>query len=452
MISKIAIIGNGISGVTAARFIRKNSIHEVVLISEESEYFFSRTALMYVYMGHMQWKDIQPYERGFWKKNKIDLIQARAESIQFDKKCIQLNNGSTVNYDYLILATGSKSNKYGWPGQDLSGVRGLYHKQDLEYLERCSPGIRRAVIVGGGLIGIELAEMFQSRNIPVSFLVREPQFWSMILPEEESMMISRHILEHGIDLRLNSQLKEINGDEAGNVHSVTLDSGEEIKCDYVGLTAGVSPNIKFIESSELETDRGILVDEYLRTNIPDVYAIGDCAQLRKPRKGRRDIEAVWYTGRMMGECVAQTICGKQKIYDPGIWFNSAKFFDIEYQVYGQVPSKMTDDLESFYWAHENGKKSIRIVYEKMQQTVVGFNLMGIRFRHEVCEQWILRKSTLDKVLEEIRLAFFDPEFYEDCSAELLEIYRQKSGKKIEATAGWRLDEVNLFLNKNNQKT
>ena len=72
--SKIAIIGNGISGVTAARFIRKNSMHEVVLISEESEYFFSRTALMYVYMGHMRWKDIQPYERGFWKKNEIDLM------------------------------------------------------------------------------------------------------------------------------------------------------------------------------------------------------------------------------------------------------------------------------------------------------------------------------------------------------------------------------------------
>lgn len=207
----------------------------------------------------------------------------------------------------------------------------------------------------------------------------------------------------------------------------------------------VSPNIKFIESSELETDRGILVDEYLRTNIPDVYAIGDCAQLRKPRKGRRDIEAVWYTGRMMGECVAQTLfVESKKFMIRAFGLILQKFFDIEYQVYGQVPSKMTDDLESFYWAHENGKKSIRIVYEKMQQTVVGFNLMGIRFRHEVCEQWILRKSTLDKVLEEIRLAFFDPEFYEDCSAELLEIYRQKSGKKIEATADWRLDEVNLF--------
>jgi hypothetical protein len=87
----------------------------------------------------------------------------------------------------------------------------------------------------------------------------------------------------------------------------------------------------------------------------------------------------------------------------------------------------------------------------MHQTVVGFNLMGIRFRHEVCDQWIQMKCPMEKVLEDIRLAFFDPEFYKDYSAELLQVYEMKTGHKIQLKAAWNLDEVNYFLKRKNQK-
>ena len=134
---------------------------------------------------------------------------------------------------------------------------GMYHKQDLENLEDYAPNnkvCKRAVIVGGGLIGIELAEMLHSRNIPVTFLVRESSFWNGVLPEGESQMINRHIKSHHIDLRLSTNLKEIISDENGQVKSVIIEeTGEEIPCNVVGLTAGVSPNIDFIKSSEIET-------------------------------------------------------------------------------------------------------------------------------------------------------------------------------------------------------
>jgi NADPH-dependent 2,4-dienoyl-CoA reductase/sulfur reductase-like enzyme len=133
------------------------------------------------------------------------------------------------------LATGSKSNKFGWPGQDLKGVQGLYHLQDLENMENATQqGLTRAVIVGGGLIGIEMAEMFHSRHIPVTFLVREDSFWNAVLPAEESEMINKHILDNGIDLRLNEELQEIKGLD-GNVSSIVCkNSGEEIDCEFVG--------------------------------------------------------------------------------------------------------------------------------------------------------------------------------------------------------------------------
>src|SRR5690606_35027609 len=114
----------------------------------------------------------------------------------------------------------SAPNKFGWPGQDLDGVSGLYSYQDLQNMERFSEGLQRAAIVGGGLIGIEMAEMFHSRHIPVTFLVREESYWDMVLPAEESAMVNRHIREHGMDLRLSTELKEIVDDGSGRACAV----------------------------------------------------------------------------------------------------------------------------------------------------------------------------------------------------------------------------------------
>ena len=193
------------------------------------------------------------------------------------------------------------------------------------------------MIVGGGLIGIELAEMLRSRDIPVTMLVREKSFWNGVLPDGESQMINEHILEHHIDLRLGVNLEASMRDDNGKAKSVTIkETGEVIECDYVGLTAGVSPNIEFLKDTPLDLEKGIKVNRYLETNVKDVYAIGDCAQQREPVGNRPPVEAVWYTGRMMGEVVAQTICGRRTAYNPSHWFNSAKFLDIEYQTYGWV--------------------------------------------------------------------------------------------------------------------
>ena len=412
----IAIIGNGISGITAARHIRKLSNKKITVISSETDYFFSRTALMYVYMGHMKFKHTQPYEDWFWEKNEITLKKGYVEQVDTAKKTLLFSDGENLKFDKLILATGSKPNKFGWPGQDLKGVVSLYHKQDLEAVETYAPNntvCKRAVIVGGGLIGIELAEMFHSRHIPVTFLVREDSYWSSILPSGESKMITNEIRKNGIDLRLESNLKQINSDANGKVKSIVIaETGEEIDCNVVGLTAGVSPNIGFLEHSELETNRGILVDRNLETNIKGIYAIGDCAEQRIAVEGRRPIEAVWYTGRIMGETVAQTICKKETLYTPGHWFNSAKFFDIEYQTYGWVNSERhrKPNEAHFHWMHPDQTKCLTIAFDKTTQSFLGINTFGIRMRHEIFNRWLDQNKSIDFVLEHLENAHFDPEF------------------------------------------
>jgi NAD(P)H-nitrite reductase large subunit len=444
--AKIIIIGNGIAGSTAARHIRKNSDHEITMISGETEYPYSRTALMYIYMGHMKFENTKLYEDWFWVKNRINTIKAWVKNIDTDTKTIVLDNGETLTYDKLIIATGSKSKKFGWPGQDLEGVQGLYHLQDLESMEAATKsGINKAVIVGGGLIGIEMAEMFHSRHIPVTLLVREESFWNVVLPKEESAMISRHILANGIDLRLSEELVEIKGKD-GKVSSIICkNSGEEIACEFVGLTVGVSPNIEFLKPSAISTNRGIVVDEYLETSTKDVYALGDCVELSTPNPGRRPIEAVWYTGSIMGKTVAQTICGEPTKYNPGIWFNSAKFFDIEYQVYGDIPAKTHDHITSLYWQHPTENKAIRINYETSTGAVTGFNLMGIRYRHVVCEKWIGDKTNIETVIENLSLANFDPEFFDQYESAFVDMYNQKKGKSLSLKSKRKLSLVEQFL-------
>ncbi len=445
---KIVIIGNGIAGSTAARFIRKNSDHEIVMISSESMHPFSRTALMYIFMGHMKFEHTKLYEDGFWSKNRIQLIKDKVLNIDANNKSITLEN-QNLSYDKLIIATGSKSNKFGWPGQDLDGVQGLYHLSDLETMEaKTSKGIKHAVIVGGGLIGIEMAEMFHSRNISVTLLVREASFWNIVLPQEESEMVSNHILSHGVDLRLSTEMDAILPDDNEKVGGVRLKNQEELTCNFVGLTVGVSPNIEFVKSSTIKTNKGIIVNEFLQTNHEDIYAIGDCAELSMPSEGRRAIEAVWYTGRMMGIACANNICNKPSKYNPGIWYNSAKFFDVEYQVYGYVPTTPQANFQSIFWQHKSQNKSIRVVYN-INNEVVGFNLMGIRYRHEVCEQWIKNKTQIVDVMQNLSLANFDPEFFEEYEAELLEIYNKTATTKVQLKSKRKLSLVQKFLEKIN---
>lgn len=428
----LVIIGNGITGITTARHVRKRSDMPIVVISDETDHFFSRTALMYIFMGHMRFQDTKPYQDWFWRKNRIELVRGFVSEIDTAGKALRLRDGRRISYGKLLIATGSKSNKFGWPGQDLPGVQGLYSFQDVELLEENSRNITRAVLVGGGLIGIEMAEMLLSRHIPVTFLVREKFYWNNILPEAESLLVSRHIREHGVDLRLATNLQEILPGADGRVAAVVTDSGERIDCQLVGLTPGVHPNIETVKNSAVATGRGVLVNDYLETNIPDVYAAGDCAEIVTAGDGRNRVEQLWYTGRMQAQALARTICGERTRYERGIWFNSAKFMDIEYQTYGFVSNQPRDGETSFYWEHPGGRHCVRIVYQNDSEAVTGMNFFGIRMRHDTCERWIREKAPVDTVIANLAEANFDPELFKPHWEAIVNAYNRERDKQLRA--------------------
>jgi hypothetical protein len=133
----------------------------------------------------------------------------------------------------------------------------------------------------------------------------------------------------------------------------------------------------------------------------------------------------------MGETIARTITGKRTKYQPGIFFNSAKFFNIEYQTYGQVPAELPADTKTYYWEQSSGRICVRINYSAENQAVTGMNTFGIRMRHEIWDGWISSGKSIEYVLENLSKANFDPEFYKQYEAEILEKYNTETGRSLQ---------------------
>jgi NAD(P)H-nitrite reductase large subunit len=407
----IVIVGNGIAGTTAAIRLREQRPDwRITMVSGESTHPFSRPALMYVYMGHLRYRDTKLQEDSFWPKQRIELVRDWVVGVDTDARRVELHRGEPLAYDALLLATGSKPNRFGWPGQDLEGVQGLYSLVDLKRLYDATAGARDAAIVGGGLIGIELAEMLHSRGVHPTLLVREERYWGNVLPPEEAAMVREEIEQAGIGLRLSTELEAILDDGHGRARAVRTTEGDELPAQVVGLTAGVSPNLDLARETGVECGRGILVDPSLRASVEGVYAAGDCAELRAADGERGLVQQVWYTGKRQGALVADAIVAdaagqEAPAYDPGVWFNSAKFLDLEYQTYGTVAA---DGRDSLWWRDPARRRGLRIAFEG--ERVVGLNAMGLRLSHAVCERWIREERSLDHVVERLAEADFDAEF------------------------------------------
>ena len=419
----IVIIGNGISGVSVAKSLREYSDDEITIVSSENISFFSRPALMYVFMGKMRFKDILPFPSDYWVRNKIKQVYGAVKEIDAENQSIVLDDGGVLSYDKLVLALGSQPKSLGLGEFNLQGVQGFYSLQDLEKLQDSTNKIKHASIIGGGLIGVELAEMFVSRGISFTFWVREKWFGSNFLPQEEAEMVTNHLISKNINIKFEREIIGFEADDSNKVKSVESQSGEKVDSDLVCVCIGVEPKVDWLKSTDVQTKAGVLVNAHLQTNIPSIYAVGDCVECIDPVHGRKSIETLWYTGRLMGEYLGKNILRENSPpYEPGIYFNSAKFFDLEYQIYGDVPTSFSESYGTVFWKHPTKDKSIRLVFDAKNDEFIGCCVLGIRFRQEVCEKWIREKRKISEVLPLLSEANFDSEFSTRYERELLDIY------------------------------
>ncbi len=373
---------------------------------------------MYAYMGDLRWSDLKPYEDDFWPKNRLDLIQDTVTGIDVDAHTVDLLAGGRMHYDKLVIATGSRPNRFGWKGEYAHGVQGLYSMQDLSAMESATDGISCAVVVGGGLIGIEMAEMLRVRSIDVHMLVREPAYMDYLFSADESELIHQQIRRHGVHLHLGTELDFIETDDDGRAIAVITKSGQRLDASFVGLAVGVHPNADLARQSGIETGKGVLVTTTFETSAPDVFAVGDCAEFRKPLAHGGRIEQLWYSGRRQGRALGRMLASESGTYTAPLFFNSAKFFDLEYQTYGDVPPKPTDQVTCRQWTSHN--RMIRVAAERSTGRILGVNGIGIRLRQEVAASMIRRGDDAALTPDQVQTLLFEPEFFRADTKQIAE--------------------------------
>ncbi len=408
---RIVIIGNGVAGISAALTARqRDPSAEITVVSGETEYYFSRTALMYAYMDVMQRRDLEPYERGMYAKQRIALVHDWVIDLNAETRTLGLKSGGSLPYDRLVLALGSRPNMAPWKGADQieDGLVHFVSMQDLDACERLTPSTQRAVVVGGGLIGIELVECLAFHGVQVTFLIREPYYWPVALASDEAEFVAAHIRHHGVDLRFQEELAEIRVDDAGRVAGVRTNA-DDIDCQMLGVAIGVHPTLESMEgwTHKPETGRGILVDDTLETSLPGVFSCGDCAEIRRPGEERNLLEQIWYSAKRQGKLVGRNLFGDETPYTPPTFFNSSKFFEIEYTTVGDVV-RVPDGTPSRYYKMPGKDISARIVHDG--ERVFGFNMLGSRWNHEILQRWVDERRPPEFVYQHLREAQFDVEF------------------------------------------
>jgi NADPH-dependent 2,4-dienoyl-CoA reductase/sulfur reductase-like enzyme len=403
---RYAIIGNGVAGVTAAMTLRsRDDRAEITLISGESDFFFSRTALMYAFLDKMSRRDLEPFERGQYRDLRIDLVRSWVTGLDAGARNLTLSDGRSVGFDRLLLATGSLARTPDWQG--LSAVRegavNFVTMQDLDACERLTPSTRQAVVVGGGLIGVELLECLLHHGVQATFIVKDPWYWPAALAEAEGEMVNRHIEHHGAKLIRNRQIAGVQADSSGRVSGATLDNGDKLECQLLGICIGVAPQVEWLRkvATPPALNRGILVDSAFQTSLPGVYAAGDCAEVAIG--ANRKVEQIWYSAKRQGELAALSMLGDSITYQPPLFYNSAKFFEIEYTTVGQLVGG-----RQYYWQHPSREISVRLVTE--QGVLTGANFLGSRWNHTVIERWVHERRTLEFTIANLRQAQFDVEF------------------------------------------
>jgi len=415
---RYTILGNGVCGMEAALALRRRDGEAAIaLVSAEHDHLFSRPALMYVFAGQLRLADTEPYDRGLYERMAFERVRGRVSRLEAAQRRLQLEDGRQVGYDRLLLAVGSTARPAPWEGAVGAGLHYFVTLQDLEGLDRVARAGMRAVVIGGGLIGVEVAEILRARGLAVTFVIRERWYFPLALDEREAGLVSEHMRAHGCDVRLGVNVAAIERGGGGGVSGVRLETGEVVPCDLAVSAIGVVPQTAFLEGSGLQLAKGgaIEVDEALRTSLPDVWAAGDCANVTWVDGSRRP-EQLWYTARDQGRVAAASMLGDPAAYRRGTWYNSAKFFDLEYTTAGWVPVQLNWDntpldpgpeVRDWFQRVPGRVESQRIVLKG--ERVVGFNMLGGRWNHEPLLEWIQERRGLDWVLKRLHEAQFDEE-------------------------------------------
>ena len=338
---KYLIIGNSAGGIGAAEAIRGvDKVGTMAIVSDEPYPAYSRPLIS----EHLS--EGRPLEKmlyrpaNFYEQNKIKtVLGGKVARINFSEHTLELESGRTLSWRRLLLATGGVPIVPGMEGKDLKGVFTFTTLDDakaIDWFLKQQQGKMKAVVIGGGLIGVSATEALLKRGVEVSIVEMKDWILNTILDEEAADFEVKALAGAGVDIITGHTIAKINSSLLGEVNGVSLDDGRSITCDMVVVAIGVTPRLDLVADNGVKTNRGIIVDRCMATSVPDVYACGDVAEAYDFVYGENRVTPVWPNAYTGGRVAGLNMAGKKAEYGGGTAMNALKYFGVNIVSAGMV--------------------------------------------------------------------------------------------------------------------
>jgi NAD(P)H-nitrite reductase large subunit len=375
---KYVIVGASAAGIGAVEAIREiDPKGTITVISDEKCPQYSRPMISDLVSGKADFGKMMCREHEFWKKNGIQALTGRtAMSLNLADKYVTIDKGDQVVFEKLLIATGGKPFVPKIEGSEKDGVFTFTTLSDAERLAAKLEKAERAVVIGAGLIGVSVTEALVKRGLKVTMVELQDNILSLILDQTASEMVEDLIRKAGVTIATGQTVKQIFGKPESDevVGSAILTSGEQVKCDLVIIAIGVIPRIELVTGTNVKTNRGILVDKFMHTNVSDVYASGDVAEAYDFIYGENRLLPLWPLAQLEGKVAGYNMAGKKADYPGGTAMSSLKYFDIPIISIGITNPRDPDECEILF-KHEPEHNIYRKIVLK-NNTIVGITLVN----------------------------------------------------------------------------
>lgn len=343
---RYVVVGLGVAGIAAISALRvRDRSAEIILVGNETHGFYSRPGLAYYLTGEIPEKQLSIFSKDDWRSLNIQFLNAQATRLDPRQHHLVLGTDNIVTYDRLLLSTGSTAAPINVPGANLPQVVKLDDLEDTRRILALTRRIKTAVVVGGGILSLEMVEGLHSRGVSVHYLLRGGRYWPNILDEVESHMVEHRLEQIGIHLHYHTEIAEILG-KHGNVTGVRTTAGEVLSCGMVCVGIGVKPRMELAQAAGLAIEKGILVNEHLQSSDADIFAAGDVAQVVDPITGKSFIDTLWIPAREKGATAAINMDGGNQAYKRSLVVNVLRLAGIMTTIIGAVGSGVDEDLVS----------------------------------------------------------------------------------------------------------
>ncbi len=365
---RFVIIGNGIAGTTAAEHLRKaDSTASVILLTNEPYSLYNRIALPPFLKGKITQQKVMIKSVAWHQERGIDLrLETTATRVDTRAQEVYLASGETLPYDVLLIATGGRPN----PLPNADHLAHVYNFQTLDDALAITAQIARsksAVVIGGSYISYELTEAFRSRGLQTTWIMRGPWFLRRILEAEGGALVDRIAADHGVEVVHGCEIAEVRG-RNGQVAEVVTTDGRVFPADLLGVGVGIVRNVDFLAGSGITTRGGVVTDQYLRSNVPNVFAAGDAAEYYDPYVGGHILMGTWDNATNHGKVVAANMLGGVTPYDE-IPTYSTTLFHSRIMAFGATPES-NPGLESVM-AIDHATQSYRRLFFQGEHLIGG---------------------------------------------------------------------------------